>query len=367
MSRSAFGRTTALFLCFAVAPLGTVTVRANEPSLVALPETARDFLIQNVCVDGSRAILQRVSPIDGDPHCVAQHDLMPGEKLPYHKHDHPAATDRAGLRHGYQRHDSFPVETAQFGIVIEHSFDFGTEGVRRFGVFDAGRGDGGDITLLSPQAVSFAATEDGGAGFQLFVGAGCRDRVDSAALIGSWIIALLDANRPFHGETVARLNNLREGRQSNCPARLNAAFTRWYIEPVRYRAVEGQGTPVTLTTLISEHFGGEDPAPADHAERFYFTRELGSTRWERWQNPTHSRGFSADQVAGAASNLARSGRCSRTSAPAGSASLVMVDCREWTLIVPADDPAGDRPVFFIDAIRSRHLGEDLFAAPKNSK
>jgi hypothetical protein len=42
----------------------------------------------------------------------------------------------------------------------------------------------------------------------------------------------------------------------------------------------------------------------------------------------------------------------------------MIDCREWTLIVPPEDRAGDPPGFFIDAIRRRHLAGGLFAAPK---
>jgi len=42
----------------------------------------------------------------------------------------------------------------------------------------------------------------------------------------------------------------------------------------------------------------------------------------------------------------------------------MVDCREWTLIMPPDKADGDRAGFFIDAVRSRHLGDDLFIAPK---
>jgi hypothetical protein len=360
MSRLEFGRKAALHSSLVGTLLSAAAALAHEQSSV---ETARDFMIQNVCIDASAAVLEGVSPIDGDRRCAAQRDLMPGENLPYHKHDHPAARDRAGLPRGYQRHDSIPVETAQFGMVFEHSFDFGVGERRQFGVFDAGRGDGGDITLLSPRAVSFAATEDGGAGFQLFVGQDCRDRVGAAALAGSWIIALLDPNRPLQGEVVARLSDLKDGRQSSCPARLNAAFTRWYVEPVSYRAAEGQGAPVTLTTLISEHYGGEHSESADHVERFYFTRELGSTRWERWQDSSHSRGFSADQVAKAASDLARSGRCSKGDAPGGGAPLVMIDCREWTLIVPAENPAGDRPGFFIDAVRSRHLGGDLFIAP----
>ena len=80
--------------------------------------------------------------------------------------------------------------------------------------------------------------------------------------------------------------------------------------------------------------------------------------------PSHSHGFSADQVAKAASDLALSGCCSKRDAATGVVPLVMIDCREWTLILPAENPAGDRPGFFIDAVRSRHLGDDLFIPPR---
>jgi hypothetical protein len=348
----------ALWLFLAVPP---IKAGAEELGSAA---TVRDFMIQDVCLDDARAVVDGVSPIDGDPRCVAQRDLMPGEKLSYHKHDHPAAAERAAPR-GYQRHDSFPVETAQFGLLIEHSFDFGFGEGRQFGKFDTGRGDGGDIALVSQEAVSIAATEDGGAGFQLFVGADCRDRPDAAALNRSWIIALVSPDQPLRGETVARLRSLKQTQQEGCPARLNAAFTRWHVQPVQYRAADGQGRPVTLTTLISEHYGGEHPESADHVERFYFTRELGSTRWERWQHRERSRGFSADRLAKAASELALSGRCSKADAPAGGAPLVMIDCREWSRTVTPDQPGGDPPGFFLDAVRSRHLAAGLFAAPQN--
>jgi len=366
MSHQSCRRTAALWLALS----GTLLCRgpglADEPLWLGSPDSVRDFMIQNVCLDESGAVLEAVSPIDGDRRCIRQRDLRPGEKLPYHKHDLPATRDRAAAPSGYQRHDSFPVETAHFGTVIEHSFDFGGGG-RQFGVFDAGRGDGGDITLLSPQTVSFAATEDGGAGFQLFAGEECRERVDAAALARSWIIALLTPNQPLRGETVARLADLRPGRQSDCPARFSAAFTHWYVQPITYRTADGQGSPLILTTLVSEHYGGEHPVAADHVERFYFTRELGSTRWERWQNLSHSRDFREDQLTRAATALALSGRCSKSDMPSGGAPLVMIDCREWTSIVPPDTAGGDRAGFFVDAIRSRHLGGDLFAAPNNAE
>src|SRR4051812_17353118 len=88
------GAAAALWLSLAI-PL--VSADAEE---LGSAETARDFMIQNVCLDGARAVLDGVSPIDGDPGCVAQRDLMPGERLPYHKHDHPAAMEKAAPR-GY--------------------------------------------------------------------------------------------------------------------------------------------------------------------------------------------------------------------------------------------------------------------------
>jgi len=358
---SRFGQIAALSLSLIGFLVGAATVDAAEsPS-----ETVRDFMIQNVCLDRSGTVVEQISPVDGDRRCVSQRDLQPGENLPYHKHDHPVSAAAAAAPRGYQRHDSFPVETAQFGIVVEHSFDFGGGRGRSFGLFDTGQGDGGDITLLIPQGASIAATEDGEGGFQLFVGSDCREEVGAAALTASWIIALIDPSGPLRGETVAQLNDLREGRQSKCPARLNAAFTRWYVQPMTYRAAVGQGMPFTLTTLISEHYGGEHPESAAHVERFYFTRELGSTRWERWQNPSRSRDFNADHLAKVAADLALSGRCSKADAPSGGAPLVMIDCREWTRIERPDHPKGDPPGFFINAVRSRHLAEDLFGAPNH--
>src|SRR6266404_6849770 len=367
MTPTSPARSAALLWCAAavmVCAAASAGDTDSAASAVAAPEVISDFLIQNVCLDMAGTALEAVSPIDGDPRCAAQRDLSPGEKLPYHKHDHPSPGDRAAVPRGYQRRDSYPVETASFGRVVEHSGDFGAGEGRRFGVFDAGRGDGGDITVTSANAASFAATEDGGGGFQLFVGASCNGRVSPAGLAASWLIALFDPSRatPLQGEAVARLDDLREGRQDNCPPRLNAAFTRLYVMPVLYRAAQGQGTPVALTTLISEHYGGERREDADHVERFYFTRELGATRWERWQNVQHSRGFSTEKLAKAAADFVSTSRCSTPEIPQGTA-FVMIDCREWTLIVPPDNPAGDRPGFFLDAVRSRHLADELFPAP----
>jgi len=339
---------------------------ATEPVL-ATPETIRDFMIQNVCLDAAGAVVVGHGPTDNDRACAAERDLRPGERLPYHKHDHPSPDQRAGAPSGYQRHDSFPVETAGFGIVVEHSFDFGAGDGRRFGIFDTGT-DGGDVAIVSPGIVSMGATEDGGAGFQLFVGE-CTGPVGPAALTHSWIVVEYDPGRlaPLAGETIARLNDLKTGHQDTCPSRFNAAFTSWRVVSFRYRAAPGQGMPITLTTLISEHYGGASPATADHVERFYFTRELGGTRWERWQNADGNARVSGAKIAEIAAGFATSGRCSAPGTPAGGAAMLLVDCREWTRIEPPADRSGDRPGFFIDAVRARPNAPAFFAPPAGPK
>lgn len=338
---------------------------AADPAPVLGTEAVlRDFMIQNVCLDAAGRVAVGVSPAEADPRCVAQRDLQPGESLPYHKQDHPSAAERAIAPRGYQRHDSYPVETAGLGTVVEHASDFGAGGTARFGAFDVASGDGGDIAVFSPDMVAIGATEDGGSGFQLWVGE-CQGPVTAAALAHSWIIATYDKQRPapLEGETVARLNGLKNGKLDTCPARFNAAYTRWAVRPVRYRAVAGQGAPVVLNTLISEHYGGIRRDATQQVERFYFTRELGGTRWEAWVTREGTRGYSSEQIAKAAADFAATGRCSPAEPPAGGAPLVIVDCREWTRIVPPADPRGDPPGFFIREIRNRPETPALFAAP----
>jgi hypothetical protein len=341
--------------------LAAAAANANDALPIATPIVVRDFLTQNVCLDGDGSVLMGISPADRDPACIEQRDLRPGERLPYHKHDHRSPDQRADAPRGYQRHDSFPVETLGLGTVIEQSFDFGAGEGRRFGVFDAGS-DGGDIVILTPGVASIGATEDA-SGFQLFVGK-CRGRVDATALALSWIVAEFDpgGSTPLRGETIAHLKELRTGHQETCPASFNAAVTTWRVAPFHYRAAPDQGRPVTLPTLISEHYGGADRAKADHVERFYFTRELGGTRWERWQNARGNAQYSAATVAARAAGFAATGRCSAAEPPSG-APTVLIDCREWTSIVPPNALAGDLPGFFVAAIRARPSAPALFAAP----
>src|SRR4051794_8094692 len=122
-----------------VSALPTTTV-AEEGPITATAGTVRDFLVQNVCLDEAGAVRIGRSPID-EGGCAGQRDLLPGEALPYHKHDHPSPQDRRTVPSGYQRHDSFPVLTEGLGTVVEQSFDFGAGG-RRFGALGRGRDRG---------------------------------------------------------------------------------------------------------------------------------------------------------------------------------------------------------------------------------
>jgi hypothetical protein len=358
-----------LATCMLAAPSALARTGVGEPGseiVAGTAETVRDFMIQNVCLDPGGAVVSNRSPVADEGGCTVQRDLRPGEPLPYHKHDHPSPDQRAGAPLGYQRHNSFPVKTAGFGVVVEHSFDFGSGEGRRFGVFDRGS-DGGDVAILSRGVVSIGATEDGGNGFQLFVGE-CRGPVNSAALTRSWVIAEFDPDQPapLQGQTVVRLKDLVKGQQQTCPARFSRSFTSWRVAPFLYRAVAGQGKLITLTSLISDHYGGGNPDTADHVERFYFTRELGGTRWERWQNVRGNAQFSAALIAQRGEWFARTERCSPAEPPAG-AQMVLIDCREWTQIVPPDDAAGDPPAFWIEELRSRPGTPAFFYAPAGER
>ena len=161
------------------------------------------------------------------------------------------------------------------------------------------------------------------------------------------------------GEALARIT--RNPRL--CPDRLGYAYTRWRVQPVSYRTMaRGRPGRAELPTLVSEHFGGRNVAAADHLERFQFTQALGYTRWERWQNlAVHDRAADRSQAAA----LAATGRCAPGLGPpdAGlpeAGPWVMLDCREWTQIVPPDDPAGDPPGPWLNRLRQHPATASMF-------
>lgn len=314
-----------------------------------------DFLVQDVCTNASGSVLKNVSPLDPTDKCPNHRNLHKGEPLPYHKHDWANASERSGRPNGYERSDSFPVPTRLFSTVVVQTFDFGG-GERKFGQFDEGHGDGGQIVVFSPDSVAFGMTEDGSGGIQFFYGPKCSEQDNALRIIDSWIVVDKTFSIDRAGETLAHLTR----NPHFCSKALDFSFTRWHVKPVGFRRrIDGKETVKSLTTLISDHFGGKSPDEADHLERFYFTRELGLTSWERWQNLRRAEKPSYRPQAAA---LATSARCAHAAeAPASSGEWLLIDCREWTNIVPADHAVGDSPDFWIKEVRSRAETQRWFA------
>jgi len=297
-------------------------------------EAAWDFLVQDVCVDGAGRVLAGATPLDGDGACPRRRKLEIGERLPYHKRDWPGAADRDARPGGYQASDSIPIRTS-LGPAVLQTYDFG-DPPRRFGRLDPG--DGGQVAFFTAATAAFGITEDGGAGLQLFIGPGC-------APVDGWVI--VDRSFAFQpgGELLARITR----RPNLCPDRLGYAYTRWWVQPVSYlTTTQGRPGRIKLQTLVSEHFGGQTLKDADHLERFQFTQPLGYTRWERWQNLAVRNRAEDRAQAGA---MAASERCEAGLGPPAAESWVMVDCRQWTQIVPPDDPQGDPPGPWLDRLR----------------
>lgn len=325
-----------------VLAMAAASVAEGRAELPATWRGAYDFLVQEVCVDPNGAVIIGASPLDAPPRCPQRRKIGLGERLPYQKRDWPGVEDRHVRPDGYQQTASVPIRTA-LGLAVAQSWDFGDD-VRAFDRHDPG--DGGQIAFFSERSVAFGVTEDGGAGLQFFIGPGC-------GVLDGWIIVDDSFAAVPSGEVVARITR----RSQACPGRLGYAYTRWRVRPVSYRTrARGEVGRVSLDTLVSEHFGGRDAAGAGHLERFYFTRALGSTRWERWENLAVQSGQEPRDRARA---LTQSGRCD---AGIGSPGLewAMVDCREWTQIVPPADPAGDPPGVWTDRLRQDGRTRGLF-------
>ena len=231
------------------------------------------------------------------------------------------------------------------GLAVLQTTDFGDDR-RKFGQFDLG--DGGQVAVFSDTSVSMGLTEDGGAGLQFFLGPNCQ-------AMNAWVIVDRRFATQPAGDMVARITR----NPAACPGRMGYAFTQWDVQPVDFRTSSGgrQGHAV-LSTLITEHYGGHTIDAASNMERMYFTRELGYTRWERWQNVTR-RPSAADRQA--AVTFARTGRCEpQRPSPSTASEWVMIDCREWTQMAPPAAPGGDPASFWLDRLRRYPITQAMF-------
>ncbi|WP_053572642.1 hypothetical protein [Caballeronia cordobensis] len=300
---------------------------------------ASDYLVQDVCLDAAGKVLKDVSPISGGERCARHRDLQTGEPLSYLRADWPNDASRATQPSGLQRSNSFPV---RFGdrTMIASDFDFGTP-PRKFGQF--GPGDGGQLVALTQERASVVLTEDG-KGLKYFYGPSCAPSPELRSLDDSWLLFDQSVFEKGSGSAVAHLRQSLDG--ASCPAHLDAAYTRWAIKAIPFRRDLDHNLTEALRTIVTDHFSG----PKDDAgsvERMYFTRELGWTRWERWQNVSRAND-KTPVYRDRAQRVAQSGRCDvRDGPPSGHGEWIMVDCREWTNVQPAAADAGAPEDFWI--------------------
>jgi hypothetical protein len=251
----------------------------------------------------------------------------------YRKHDWPSAGDMEHATTGYQASDSVAELRGGRTLVLQ-TFDFGDR-PRTFGRFDSGHGDGGQVVVLANRWASAIMTEDGGAGVQWFIGPGCRSAVKADAGFISWIFFGSDVELGQWHHMIAFLN--RASGPTGCPWKFNAAYTRYRADQIEmiFRKVPRGGVIQTVArkmdVIVSEHYGGRNITSADHLERFYFARDLGLIRWERWENFALLRPPDIHQMADL---IAISRRCMPLpySAPP-TIKWRMIDCRSWTTFI----------------------------------
>jgi hypothetical protein len=289
-----------------------------------------NYLTQSICLDALGSPMLG-TPLDSG--CQARRSQTASDLAYYRKHDWPNVNDVERTRSGYQASDSVLVERGGRTWILQ-TLDFGNP-PRIFGKFDAGQGDGGQVLTLADGWASAIMTEDGGAGVQWFIGPGCRASPKSDAGLVSWIFFRQGIGSGDWQSVVAHLN--RAASPSGCPMHFNTAYTRYRgdLIDLEFRLVgrtrDVQIVSRKLDVIVSEHYAGDDMVHADHLERFYFARDFGLLRWERWENFATSRQPGIGRMANL---IASSGRCrpARHSEPPGP-SWQMIDCRSWTMLV----------------------------------
>jgi hypothetical protein len=342
---------TVIVLCSLVGPASTA-LSAEPNSMTASTNALMPFLVQSVCLGGGGRV-RAALPID--PECSTRRAQTESDIATYRKYDWPNSNEADRKPLGYQASDAVVSHRGGRTLIVQ-TFDFG-DGNRKFGRFDAGLGDGGQVLVVVGGWASAIMTEDGGDGVQYFIGPGCQSAPQTDAGELSWLFFSGDVSRDKWHSVEAHLN---KGRSIfECPPVFNAAFTRYRADtidvPLR---VVTKSAPLTdlvrpLDVIVSEHYGGAQILSADHLERFFFARDLGLVRWERWENFQLPK---APAVATMAVEFARTGRCRPwTYSTAPGSDWRMIDCRNWTTLAAPSAPwsVGDYRWPALDALGPR--------------
>lgn len=303
-----------------------VTARAEPVQRASHPieqNPALAFLLEIVCPAGPSGV---VVPAALSPGCGPAMPRRRDHVMGFHRHDWPANEHRKQYPKGYHRSSGF----LEDGRIIQ-TFDFGT-GPRRFGNMELGAGDGGQAIELTGDVARVYVTEDG-KGLHWFRGARCRD-ANLPERRSGWLLFAGEPG-PQWSSDIAELRIAKS--RDECPLRFDRSFTRWRLVDITWPiAISGKPEPLTLPTIISEHFGSSTIEASSHIERFYLAKGIGLIRWEKWWNRQSERKRpNAEQ---AAARLRPSGRCPDVKeADALGSNWIMVDCRMWSNFIPAEN------------------------------
>ncbi|MGL4241183.1 MAG: hypothetical protein ACRCTI_08735, partial [Beijerinckiaceae bacterium] len=139
----------------------------------------------------------------------------------FQRHDWPARAEASRRPGGYQRSVSFLRRGPGGDVLAVQTFDFGG-GDRRFGAFDAGRGDGGQVVALAGGTARITMTEDGSGGVQWFTGSACRGETETTR--SGWLL-FGSARGPSWRTSIAALRITRAA--DDCPSAFDQSYTRW--------------------------------------------------------------------------------------------------------------------------------------------
>lgn len=321
-------------IAIAALTVGLTAARENTvPGRALSREAMVGFLTQ--CIESGPDGLPRFGARARD--LCRDHRLTADEPMVWRKFDWPGQDDPRSFPVGYLANDAVVLRLGPSPL-IAHVADFG-DTVRQFRHFDAGKGDGGQVAQIIDDAAYGIMTEDGGAGYQWFVGPACRGPAGGLDRFKSWLFFAADVAPGMWRQRIAELAMARSA--SGCAPGFSRALTRYRLETIDvplFAAFDGrrQAMRVSVPTIVSEHFGREAVKRSDHLERFFFGDGLGMYRWERWEQRGLSLNSDMDQQG---AQFARSGRCPdlRFSVPPATG-WVLTDCRMWTNLIRQDVP-----------------------------
>ena len=298
--------------------------------------SAYDFFVQDVCLDASAHVIDNKSPLDVS--CISTRNLLQGEVLPYHKHDQNGGDSSAP--YGWLRSDSYPSPTSDKYIV--QTFDFGATSGHYFGVNDTSS-DGFNIFETRGLYSSLLSNKNTTGSTFYFIAPKCSiGSLISVDDYDSWVLSPSYVTDGGNANMVTQLS--AQSSDASCPGSFDSSYTEWSVVPsVTYKS--GQ----SLRTLQSKHFSNSTTASSDNFVEMYFTRELGATRWEKWERTYVDAGVShGHNEISVAASLDASNVCNNTPGYqllAGH-TWYRVDCREWTNIRPKDNASSDSPSFW---------------------